>query len=313
MRRAGHRLVLLDDLSAGHREAALGAALVEVDILDVAPLRSAIRQHGVTAVMHFAGRLSVAESIRDPAGYYRANLDGTLSVLDAMVREGIETFVFSSSCAVYGEPIDTPISETHPTRPVNPYGESKLAVERALPHFERAHGIRAISLRYFNAAGADPDRELGEDHNPEDHLIPRAIDAARGGGVLQVFGTDYQTPDGTCLRDYVHVCDLAEAHVLALQALEAGAPSAVYNVGVGRPYSVLEVIAGVERATGMRVPWVTARRRPGDPGVLFASSDCIRRELGWRPRYDSLDAVIETAWDWHRTHPRGFATAPVLR
>ena len=306
LRGAGYRVVLFDNLRAGHRAAALGATLVEGDIQDTAAVRAAIRQHGVTAVMHFAALLAVGDSVRDPAGYYRTNVGGTLSLLDAMESESVHQLVFSSTAAVYGEPIETPIPERHPTGPINPYGETKLAIERAIPHYERAYGLRAIRLRYFNAAGADPDGDLGEDHDPEIHLIPLAIKSVVGGPGLKVFGEDYATADGTCLRDFVHVSDLAQAHVGALNALEAGVQPAVFNVGNGRPYSVRDVIAAVERVTGRRVPWSSAARRQGDPAVLFASSDKIRRELGWRPSLPGLDSIVETAWRWHSTHPYGF-------
>jgi UDP-glucose-4-epimerase GalE len=230
-------------------------------------------------------------------------------VLDAMVSESVTRFVFSSSAAVYGDPVQSPIAEHHPTRPINAYGETKLAVERALPHLERAFGLRSIRLRYFNAAGADPDGELGEDHHPEIHLIPRGIQAVSGGPPLEVFGDDYPTADGTCIRDFIHVTDLAQAHVLALKALEAGAPSAAYNLGTGRPSSVAEVIASIERVSGRQVPARTAPRRPGDPAVLFAASEKARREMGWRPQYEDLDVIVATAWRWHRTHPSGFGGA----
>ena len=306
LRGAGYRVVLFDNLRAGHRAAALGATLIEGDVQDTAAVRAVIRQYEVTAVMHFAALLAVGDSVRDPAGYYRTNVGGTLSLLDAMGSEAVNQLVFSSTAAVYGEPMETPIPEGHPTEPINPYGETKLAIERAIPHYERAYGLRAIRLRYFNAAGADPDGDLGEDHDPEIHLIPLAIKAVVGGPCLKVFGEDYATADGTCLRDFVHVSDLAQAHVGALKALEAGVQPAVYNVGNGRPYSVRDVIAAVERATGQRVPWSPAARRQGDPAVLFASSDKIRRELGWRPSRPDLDSIVETAWRWHRTHPHGF-------
>ena len=309
LRGAGYHIVLFDNLRAGHREAALGATLVEGDVQDTTAVRASIRQHGITAVMHFAALLSVGDSIRDPAGYYRHNVGGTLSLLDAMASESVRQLVFSSTAAIYGEPIETPITETHPTQPISPYGETKLAVERAIPHYERAYGLRAIRLRYFNAAGADPDGDLGEDHEPELHIIPRAIKAAVGGPRLDVLGEDYPTSDGTCLRDFVHVSDLAQAHVLAFNALEAGVQPAVYNLSNGRPYSVRDVIAAVERVTGCRVPWLPAARRPGDPAVLFASSEKIRRELGWQPQYPELVRMVETAWHWHRTHPHGFAGA----
>jgi UDP-glucose 4-epimerase len=306
LRRAGRRVVIYDNLYQGHRQAALGAELVEGDTRDVALLRSVISARGVTSVMHFAAWASVGESAKDPAGYYRNNVDGTLSVLEAMGREGVTQFVFSSTCAVFGEPQETPITEDSPKAPINAYGESKLAVERALPYFERAYGIHTICFRYFNAAGADPEGELGEDHRPELHLIPLAIDAAHGGTPLAVFGDDYPTPDGTCLRDYIHVCDLAEAHLLGLAALEREPRSAAYNLGNGRPYSVREVLASVERVTGRPVPHSITARREGDPAVLFGSSARIKTELGWTPQYGDLDTIVETAWRWRQAHPRGY-------
>jgi UDP-glucose-4-epimerase GalE len=270
-------------------------------------VRTAIRESGATAVMHFAAWLAVGDSVRDPAGYYRNNVTGTLGTLEAMAAEGCKHFVFSSTCAVYGEPIETPLSETHPTAPINAYGQTKLAVEHALPHFERAYGIRSVRLRYFNAAGADPDGELGEDHSPEVHVIPRAFEAMTTGTPIDIFGEDYPTPDGTCLRDYIHVIDLADAHVRALASLERGGASATYNVGTEHPSSVRDVIAAVERVTGRIVNTRSAPRRAGDPAVLYASARRIREELGWVPSRPALDTIVEDAWRWHSTHPSGFA------
>ena len=306
---AGYEVVVCDTLVAGHREAVRFGPFVEGDITDLDAVRQAIRAHGVTAVMHFAAFLDVGESVREPAKYYRNNVTGAVTVLEAMALEGVKAFVFSSTCATYGEPIETPISETHPQRPINSYGESKLAVERALPHFERAHGIHSVALRYFNAAGADPDGEIGEDHSPEIHIIPRAIEAATGGRGLQVFGDDYPTPDGTCLRDYIHVTDLADAHVKALASIFETRTSRIYNLGTGHPHSVREVIEAVERVTGKPVPWTLGPRRAGDPAVLYAAPDKARRELKWTPRFPELDAIVRTAWDWHQQHPHGYRTA----
>jgi UDP-glucose 4-epimerase len=307
LRQAGHQVVIYDNLSAGHREAALGAPLVEGDIRDVDAVRRAIRESGATAVMHFAAWLAVADSVADPAGYYRNNVSGTLGTLEAMAAEGCRHFVFSSTCAVYGEPVETPLRETHQTAPINAYGQTKLAVEHALPHFERAYGIRSIRLRYFNAAGADPDGELGEDHSPEYHVIPRAFEAAVDGKPIDIFGEDYPTPDGTCLRDYIHVTDLADAHVRALARLEEGGASATYNVGTERPSSVRDVLDAVERVTGRTVARRPAPRRAGDPAVLYASAQRIREELGWVPARAALDTIVADAWRWHSTHPGGFA------
>jgi UDP-glucose-4-epimerase GalE len=306
LRLAGSRVVIFDNLSAGHREAALGAALIEGDVRDVDAVRRAIRDSRAAAVVHFAARLVVFESMTDPAGYYDNNVRGTLATLEAMAAERCSLFVFSSTCAVYGEPTEVPLVETHPTVPINPYGQTKLAIEQALPHYEQAYGIRSIRLRYFNAAGADPDGELGEDHDPEIHAIPRAFHAAAGGPPFEIYGEDYPTPDGTCLRDYVHVSDLADAHVLALRRLEQGGASATYNIGTERPSSVREVLAAVGHAVGRPVPSRSAARRPGDPAVLYASAARIRADLGWVPRRASLDTIVSDAWRWHSTHPRGF-------
>jgi UDP-glucose-4-epimerase GalE len=306
LRASGYRVVIYDDLSAGHRQAALDTPLVVGDIRDVDAVRRAIRQSGASAVMHFAAWLSVPDSVRDPLGYYRNNVQGALATLEAMMHENCRQFVFSSTCAVYGEPIETPLRESHPTRPINSYGQTKLAVEHALPHFERAYGIRSVALRYFNACGADPDGQLGEDHSPEIHVIPRSLMAARDGTAIDIFGEDYPTPDGTCLRDYVHVVDLADAHVRALQRLESGGGSSTYNVGTERPSSVREVIAAVERVTGRTLQRRSSPRREGDPAVLYASAEKIRTELGWRPQRADLDTIIADAWRWHSSHPSGY-------
>jgi UDP-glucose-4-epimerase GalE len=306
LRRAGYSVVIYDNLSAGHRAAALGAPLIQGDIADVDAVRRAIRESAATAVMHFAAWLAVSDSVSDPIGYYRNNVTGTLGTLEAMAAEGCRQFVFSSTCASYGEPIETPIRETHPNNPINAYGQTKLAIEHALPHFERAYGIRSIRLRYFNAAGADPDGELGEDHAPEIHVIPRALDAAVRGEPMSIFGNDYPTPDGTCQRDYIHVTDLADAHLRALGRLEQGGVSTVYNVGTERPSSVLQVIDAVEQVTGRAVTRQFAPRRPGDPAILYAEATRIREDLGWVPKRAELTAIVADAWKWHSTHPHGY-------
>jgi UDP-glucose-4-epimerase GalE len=305
--RAGYRVVVFDSLRAGHREAVQYGDLVQGDIADVGAVRAALRAHDAFAVMHFAAFLDVGESVRDPLRYYRNNVVGALGVLEAMVAESVRYFVFSSTCATYGEPIETPIPETHPQQPINAYGDSKLAIERALPHVERAHALRWVALRYFNAAGADPDGEIGEDHSPEIHVIPRAIHAATGAMSLEVFGDDYPTPDGTCLRDYVHVSDLADAHVRALEAIVETGRSGAYNLGTGHPHSVREVIDTVTRVTGRPVPWTLAPRRPGDPAILYAAAHKAQAELHWKPRFPELDSIVRTAWDWHRSHPHGYS------
>jgi UDP-glucose-4-epimerase GalE len=304
---AGHAVAVLDDLSAGHPESLPSdVPLVRAAIHDRDAVRRLLVEHRADAVMHFAAWLKVGESVHKPVEYYQNNVVGTLAVLDAMREAGVKRFIFSSTCAVYGEPSSVPIVETLETKPINPYGESKLAIERVLPHLERAHGITWVALRYFNAAGAWPDGSIGEDHADEIHLIPLAIRAAIGGPGLKVFGEDYPTPDGTCLRDYIHVCDLASAHIRALEALERGAASGAFNVGTGTPHSVRSVIDTVSRVVGRPVAWQSAPRRPGDPAVLYASSDRAQRELGWRPQYADLEVIVRHAWQWHSTHPRGY-------
>jgi UDP-glucose-4-epimerase GalE len=303
---AGRTVVVYDDLSNGHRAAVRWGDLVVGDIRDEARLREVFREREISSVVHFAAWALVGASVMDPGGYYRNNVEGTLALLRAMAAERVSRLVFSSTAAVYGNPERTPIDEAHPTRPINAYGETKLAIERALPHFERAYGVRSVVLRYFNAAGADPDGEIGEDHDPETHLVPLAIEAGLGGALLRVFGQDYATPDGTCLRDYIHVTDLAAAHVLALAHLERGGPSSTYNLGNGRPFSVRDVIAAVEQVSGRAVPWIASPRREGDPAVLCASSQRIQDELGWKPRFEDPVSIVETAWRWKRAFPRGF-------
>jgi UDP-glucose-4-epimerase GalE len=303
----GQSVVVLDDLSAGHVESIpQGIPFVRTRLHDHAAVAVALREHRIDAVLHFAAWLAVADSVRDPLGYYENNVVGSLSLLRAMTEVGVRRLVFSSTCAVYGEPDVVPIAETAATNPINAYGETKLAIERALRHLSTAFGLQWIALRYFNAAGAHADGTIGEDHSPEIHLIPRAIEAARGGPPLQVFGEDYPTPDGTCLRDYIHVSDLADAHVLALHALERGVASGPYNAGTGRPHSVREVIDVVSRIVGQPVQWISAPRRPGDPAALYAASNRLQHELGWRPRYIALDQIVEHAWQWHRAHPHGY-------
>jgi len=312
---AGYDVVVYDNLSAGHAEAIqrIGAtvpgrsiSLVAGDILDAARVRDALESSGAKAVMHFAAILLVGESVREPYKYYRNNVAGTLTVLEAMAAAQVKSFVFSSTCATFGEPVKVPMDETHPQRPINPYGESKLAVERALPHLERASGIKSIALRYFNAAGADPAGVIGEDHEPEEHLIPLAIRAARGGPALTIFGDDYDTPDGTCVRDYVHVTDLAAAHLASLKRLESGGPSGFFNLGNGDGQSVRQVIDAVGRVAGRTVPHSVGARRPGDPARLVGSSSRARTELGWTPRFADLETIVRTAWQWHQGAPNGY-------
>ncbi|HTU99460.1 MAG TPA: UDP-glucose 4-epimerase GalE, partial [Luteitalea sp.] len=312
---AGRQVVVLDDFSAGHRGACAALAqvaqpgqltVVESGIGDTATVARTCRSLGVDAAMHFAAWLSVGDSVKDPSGYYRNNVVGSLGLLDGLAQAGVTRLIFSSTCATYGEPQRVPIDETHPQQPINSYGETKLAVERALPHYEVAYGLKSVALRYFNAAGADPDGLLGEDHDPEIHIIPRAIFAAKGTDSLNVFGEDYPTPDGTCLRDYIHVADLADAHIRALDSLERGGASARFNVGTGTPHSVREVIDAVRRVSGREVPYTVGPRRPGDPSTLYAANDAIRSALGWQPRYADLDVIVGTAWNWFDAHPNGY-------
>jgi UDP-glucose-4-epimerase GalE len=304
---AGHAVAVLDDLSAGHEQSVpAGVPLVRARIHDRGAVATLLRDHQADAVMHFAAWLAVGESVSKPLEYYQNNVSGTLTVLEAMRDAAVHRFIFSSTCAVYGEPIRVPIEETLDKKPINAYGETKLTIERALPHLERAYGIKWIALRYFNAAGAHPDGMIGEDHADEIHLIPLAIRAATGGNPLKVFGEDYPTPDGTCLRDYIHVSDLADAHIRALEALERGAPSGAFNVGTGTPHSVRSVIDTVSHVVGRPVAWQSAPRRPGDPAVLYAAADRARNELGWRPNYADLEVIVRHAWQWHSRHPNGY-------
>lgn len=295
-----HRVLVLDNLSKGHPAAVRDVELVQGDTGDKQLLRRLLAEWRIEAVMHFAASSLVGESVRLPADYYRNNVVNGLTLLDAVVEAGVPYFVLSSTAAVYGEPLETPITESHPTVPLNPYGATKLALEGALRWYGEAYGLRYTSLRYFNAAGADPAGDIGEEHLPETHLIPLVLQAILGSGPrLAVFGLDYPTPDGTCLRDYIHVNDLAEAHILALQAMAGGAASQIYNLGNGSGYSVLEVIKTAEEVTGRTVPVEYAARRAGDPAVLVAGAEKIKRELGWRPSFPGLREIIETAWRWH--------------
>ena len=305
--RRKHRVVVLDNLSRGHGPAVSGARLVRGDICDRELLGELLAREKIEAVLHFAASSLVGESVRFPSEYYNNNVVKGLSLIDTLAGAGVRSLVFSSTAAVYGEPREIPIPEEHATDPTNPYGATKLALEGALRWYGEAYGMRWISLRYFNAAGADPAGDIGEDHDPETHLIPLVLKVALGHKPhLDVFGSDYPTPDGTCVRDYIHVNDLAVAHILALEALAAGASSTVYNLGNGNGYSVLEVIRAAEAVTGRPVPVRYAARRPGDPPALVAGAAKIKRELGWRPRFESLQAMLETAWRWHSGHPRGF-------
>ena len=294
---AGHAVVVYDDLSKGHRDAVPRAAtFVQGDLLDAPTLGRTLDEHRVDAVVHMAAQSLVGESVTNPSKYYRHNVVASLVLLDALVARRIDRFVFSSTAAVYGEPARQPITEDAPLAPTNPYGETKVAIERALRGYDTAYGLRSISLRYFNAAGAS--ERCGERHDPETHLVPLVLDVARGARPhVTVFGDDYPTPDGTCIRDYVHVVDLAQAHVLALATLEKGAKTTSYNLGCGgNGFSVREVLATAERVTGRSIATKMGPRRAGDPAVLVASSDAIVAALGWSPRFRALDAIVTSAW-----------------
>ena len=296
---AGYLPVVYDSLSRGHRGAVKWGPLVEGDLHDRDRLVAAMRSHHVAAVMHFAAFAYVGESVLFPELYYRNNVVGTLSLLDAMREAGVATIVFSSTCAVYGIPEAVPIRETTAKAPLNPYGDTKLAIERALRWYGDAYGLRYVALRYFNAAGADPDADIGEDHDPETHLIPLVMRAALGrGDPLQIFGTDYPTRDGTAIRDYIHVTDLADAHLRALGCLAGGSESMELNLGTGSGHSVRQVIATVERLAGRKVPRCEAPRRPGDPPELVADSTLARERLGWHPQYSDLETIVRTALAW---------------
>lgn len=304
----GAEVVTLDNLGNGHRDAVLAGDFVEGDLADRDTLERVFSAHRFDAVMHFASFIQVGESVREPAAYYRNNVANTQNLLDAMVAHGVENFVFSSTAAVFGEPDYVPIDEAHPLRPINPYGRSKLMVEQMLGDYERAYGLQSVALRYFNAAGADPQARLGERHEPETHLIPLVLQAASGrGGPVRIFGDDYDTPDGTCIRDYIHVLDLCEAHLLALQRLAGGGGSAAFNLGNGDGYSVQEVIDAARRISGRDIAVSVAERRPGDPARLVADASAARREMGWSPRF-GLEAIIEHAWAWE-SHCAGLSAA----
>ena len=305
---AGHQPVVLDNLSYGHRAAVdPSVPFYRGAMEDRALLRTIFSTERVDLVMHFAAFAFVGESVTDPLKYYRNNVAAPIALIEEMLAHGIKRLVFSSTCATYGIPERMPITEDSPQAPINPYGQTKLDVENLLKSVAHAHGLSFAAFRYFNAAGAAEDGTIGEDHQPELHLLPLAFDAALGRRPpLKVFGTDYPTPDGTCLRDYVHVDDLSRAHIAAFPLLEKSGVAKFYNLGTGTPTSVLEVIRAVERISGQKVPYETAPRRAGDPPALYADSSLALRELGWKIRYPSIEGSAETAWRWHRDHPEGF-------
>jgi UDP-glucose 4-epimerase len=307
---AGHRPVVLDNLVYGHRAAvAPEIPFYAANLGDTETVGHILRQEKIELVMHFAAYCYVGESVTNPLKYYENNLAAPLRLLDAMLKNGVKKFVFSSTCATYGVPERLPMTEDLPQAPINPYGQTKLDVENALKALATAHGLSFAAFRYFNAAGAAEDGSIGEDHDPETHLIPLAIDAAVGKRPhLQVFGTDYPTPDGTCLRDYVHVDDLSRAHIAIFDKLATPGARYFYNLGTGKPFSVREIIRAVEKLTGKKVPVIEAPRRAGDPPALYADSSKAQRELGWKPKFADAESVIATAWKWHSAHPHGFAS-----
>ena len=304
--REGHQAIIYDNLQTGHRKAVGDTLFIQGDLADSETLKKTLQSFAVDAVMHFSGDCLVGESVKSPLKYFNNNVKNSLQLLEAMSECMIDKIVFSSSAAVYGEPERVPIPEEHPCSPANPYGETKWIFERILQTFQGLGKLDFISLRYFNAAGAHPNEELGEDHSPETHLIPIGLLAALSGASVSVYGTDYDTPDGTCIRDYIHVVDLAQAHILALKGLEGGGNSGIYNLGNGNGYSVREVIEMIRKVTGKKLLTVDSPRRPGDPARLVASSEKIKEDLGWIPQYPELETIIETAWQWHKNHPKGY-------
>jgi UDP-glucose 4-epimerase len=303
----GHRVAVLDNLSTGHRSAVAGVDFIEGDLGDKELLGTILSAEKIDCVMHFAAFSLVGESVQDPLRYYWNNLAETSELLTAMREHGVDKFILSSTAAVYGEPDTVPILETASTNPTNPYGHSKVFIEQVLEDCRNAYGMKYVSLRYFNAAGADQAGKIGEDHRPETHLIPLVLQVALGQrDSISIFGTDWDTPDGTCIRDYIHVNDLAEAHILAAQRMMDGGDSAVYNLGCENGYSVREIINIARHITGHPIPVREIQRRPGDPARLIASSKKIKAELGWRPRFDDPEKIIASAWKWHKTHPNGY-------
>ena len=305
-----HDVVIFDSLELGHRQAVEGLPFVQGDYSDRDLLTQTLREHDIDAVMHFGAYASVGDSVKDPARYYENNIGGGLVILRAMLDAGVKTMIFSSSAATYGEPQVIPIPEDHPQKTTNPYGETKLMYERILRDYDAAYGLKSVCLRYFNAAGADPEGRLGEDHDPEQHLIPLVIDAALGRREdVKIFGTDWDTPDGTCLRDFVHVVDLADAHIRALEYLKSGGAGTAYNLGNGQGHTVRQVIEAVEKVTGRKVNATAAPRRPGDPARLVASCVRIKKDLQWRSQYADIETIIAHAYRWREAHPNGYDDA----
>ena len=298
--------IVFDNLQTGHRNAPMDALLIEGDLSDQRKLKETFQSYPIDTVMHLAADCLVGESVQNPVKYFNNNVRNSLKLIEMMEAFEVKKIVFSSSAAVYGEPKTIPIGEDHPCLPTNPYGETKWIFEKVLQAFHDGGKLNFISLRYFNAAGADPEGRFGEDHSPETHLIPLVIKAALDGASVPVFGTDYPTPDGTCIRDYIHVTDLAHAHMLALRKLDQERISGIYNLGNGNGFSVREVIETVRKISGREVASLDSSRRPGDPARLVASSEKIKEELGWIPRYPDLETIVKTAYHWHRKHPKGY-------
>ena len=298
--RQGYQVAVVDNFSRGHRHNVDPSRLVEMDLGDTAGLKRLMEERRFDAVIHFAAYIAVGESTKVPELYFANNTCGTLSLLTAMIQSGVRRLVFSSTAAVYGLPERVPIVEESPYAPINPYGESKVMVEKMLAWFDRIHSLRSVCLRYFNAAGADPEGGIGEEHDPETHLIPLVLRAVKTAKPVTVFGQDYDTPDGTCIRDYVHVNDLAQAHILAVESLMADGSSGAFNVGTGHGYSVMEVIRACESVTGKSVPFVVGPRREGDPALLVANSEKLQKTFGWRPQFADLRKIVETAWQFER-------------
>ena len=295
----GHEVTVVDNLSKGYRHNVPAKILYKLDICDTKALAEIMRQVRCEAVIHFAAFIAVGESMHEPERYFANNVGGSLSLLTAMIQTGVRHIVFSSTAAVYGEPASSPILETFPIQPVNAYGETKVMVETMLRWFDRIHGLTSVCLRYFNACGAEPSGQLGEEHEPETHLIPLVLRAVMSGNPVTVFGDDYATPDGTCVRDYIHVNDLAQAHILALGHLLGGGASDQFNVGTSEGHSVMQIIRAVEEVTGLKVPYTMGARREGDPPALVADSGKLRSRLGWQPRYADLDTIVRHAYLWH--------------
>jgi len=303
----GEQVISLDNLIFGHKEAACGSEIVIGDIGDKELLRKVFTDYKIDSVMHFAGFRDVGESVADPQKYYINNISNSIAMLEVILEFGIKMMIFSSSAATFGEPEIVPIPEDHPKNPTNPYGRTKLQLEEILKEYEHAYGLRSVSMRYFNASGADPSGLIGEDHKPENHLIPLILQVALGQREsIKIFGNNWPTKDGTCVRDYVHVTDLAQAHLLALDALRKGKETTAYNLGNGSGYSVLEVIQVAEEVSGKKINAINDDRRAGDPAVLVASSEKITKELGWDPKFPDLKTIVQTAWNWHSNHPNGY-------